>query len=304
MKKISVVLLMACVAMFAQAQKVSLRYNFKEGAMFYANQTTVQNIHQDIMGNAMDIKMTVDARTSYSVLKVENDVATVEVTYESLGMKMESPMMNMAYDSKGEIDANNPMHTALRTIVGKKFVMVMDKYGKVSSVTGFEKVMDELVAKFNGNKEMAEQIAASVKQQFSDEAMKSSMEMMTAIFPENPVSVGESWVVNSVLRSGMEINSQNTLTLKSAVDGKWVISGAADLATNSEATIQTQGMDSHFSLTGKAQYEMVLDAATGWLQQSSVNQVIDGKVSLEGGQLPSAMEIPMKIESQTKMTNI
>lgn len=304
MKKFTVALMLLSVTLFMHAQKVSLKYNFKEGAKFVANQTSVQKIHQDVMGNSMDITVTVVAKTSYAVLKTDKEQTTLEMTYEALAMKMESPMMNMEYDSNGTVDANNPMHTAFGAIVGKKFLMVMDNRGKIASVTGFEQVMTDLVSRFNGNKEMADQIAASVKQQFSDEALKGSMEMMTAIFPENPVAVGESWVVKTVLRTGMELNSENTLTLKSAADGKWVISGISKLATNSEATVQTQGMDSHFSLTGSAQYEMVLDAATGWLVENSINQTIDGKVSLEGGQLPSAMEIPMKIESQTKMTNI
>ncbi|MFT3739451.1 MAG: DUF6263 family protein [Breznakibacter sp.] len=304
MKKISIVLLAAGMAMFAQAQKVSMRYNLKGGSTFYANQTSVQNIHQDIMGNAMDIKVTLNLRTAYSVLKVENGLSTIDVTYESLGMNMESPMMNMAFDSAGEIDASNPMHSALSTIVGKKFTMVMDSRGKVASVSGFDKVMEELVAKFNGNQEMANQIAASLEQQFSDDAMKSNMEMMTAIFPENAVAIGDTWVVKNTIRSGMELNSENTLTLKDVANGKWMVSGVAQLATNSETAIQTQGMESHFSLTGTAKYEMVLDATTGWLIECNINQSIDGKVSLEGGQLPSSMEIPMKIESQTKTTSI
>jgi len=304
MKKMILAVLVLCSGSYLSAQKVSLQYNLKQGSVMTVNMNSVQNIHQEIQGMTMDIKMTIGGKTSYTVDKVESGNFFITVSYETLTMKMESAMMNSEYDSQGTIDPNNPMHTALNAIVGSKFQAVMDAKGKVISVSGFEDIMKKLTDSMGGDKEKADQVAAGIKQQFSDESMKSSIETMTAIFPDAPVAVGDTWVVKTITKSGMEINNENTLTLKEATADKWVIEGIVKLVTNSDVIVPTNGMSSRFSLSGDGQQNITMNPSTGWFVEVKQHQLLDGKVAIEGGQLPAPMEIPMKIEGDTQTTTL
>lgn len=304
MKKMMLAVLLLCSGSYLSAQKVALQYNLKPGSVMMVNMNSVQNIHQEVQGMSMDIKMTVGGKTAYTVDKVESGNYYLTVSYETLTMKMESAMMNMDFDSQGTIDPNNPMHTAMNAIVGSKFQVVMDSKGKVSSVTGFDNIMKKLTDSMGGNQAMADQLAASIKQQFSDESIKSSIETMTAIFPDAPVAVGETWVVKTTTQAGMVINNENTLTLKEASADKWVIEGALKLNTNSEVVVPTQGMSSRFSLNGAGNQNITMNPTTGWFVEVKQHQLLDGKVALEGGQLPAPMEIPMKIEGDTQTTTM
>jgi hypothetical protein len=304
MKRLMLFALMGSICYLANGQKVALKYNLAEGSSYQMKQVTEQMIKQDFQGMNMEIKMTITANTRYVVNKVSEGQYEIDIIYDQLAMKMESPMMNMNYDSQAVPDVTNPMNAAFSSLIGQKFNMVMDSKGKVLSVKGFENVMDSLTAKMGGNRDAAEQMAASLKDQFGNESMQSSMEMVMAIFPEKPVSVGETWVVNTVSNKGMQMTNENTLTLKDASNGKWVLSGNSKLTTNANLPVENQGMKMTFDLAGASTYEMTLSATTGWIQNSAIDQTISGDLSIEGGQLPAPMDVPMKISQKTTISGI
>jgi hypothetical protein len=305
MKNFVVAMLVLVSLNALNAQKVSLRYNLKQGATYVTNQHVVQNIEQTIMGNSMTIKMTMDTRIKYVVNKIENGNFHLSMVHDGLKVVMESPMMNVEFDSAAENqDESNPMSKSFGAIVGQSYDLVITPTGKVLSVTGFDKVMDKILASVNGNQAMADEVAANIKQQFGEESIKTSIEMMTAIYPENPVSVGESWVVKGMIKSGMELNSESNYTLKSVANGQWNIEGVTTLVSNSDLAIPTNGMTSHFEMNGKSTQKVVVNATSGWLENVEMSQIIDGKVNIEGGQLPSPMEIPMKISAESKIVSI
>jgi hypothetical protein len=304
MKNLLLALVLVSTCSFLSAQKVSLQYNLKAGNVFKLNQNVLQNIHQDINGMSMDIKMTMTAQTVYTVDKVENSNYYLTISYESLAMKMESMMMNMSYDSKDTASQNNPLQAGLSAVVGSKFNAVMDNKGKVLSVSGYDAIVKKITDKMAGDDQKLQQATSLVNQQFSDENMKSSIETMTAIFPENPVAIGESWTVKILTRSTMEIANECTYTLKEADAGKWVLEGANKLSTNGEQAVATNGMNAHFLLSGDGKQNIILNSSTGWMVEAKQHSVIDGKVSIEGGQLPAAMEVPMKIEMDVQATSL
>jgi len=75
------------------------------------------------------------------------------------------------------------------------------------------------------------------------------------------------------------------------------------LSTSEGALTEANGMTQRFNLNGTSDFHLILDANTGWVIENSISQNIDGSVTLEGGQLPAPMEVPMKIKSATKVTN-
>jgi hypothetical protein len=304
MKNLKVFLLVTMLTSgisFAFSQKQELKYNLAVGNAYSLNQVIAQTIHQDVSGMSIDMNVTSGGLMKYTVTKIEAGNIHMKIAYQTLFMKMESSMMNMSFDSREPIDEQNPLHQSMSTMVGEEFELIMTPSGNVLSVTGFENIIKKMSEKL-GNEQMANQMAGSLQQQFGDEAMKNNIEAMTAIFPENSVAVGESWTITGTIKSGMILNYNTVYTLDGVKDGKWLISGKSKLISDKNTPVEANGMTQHFALEGDANYTIDLEAKSGWLNSNTINQNLEGTVVVEGGQLPSSMEILMKIGSETKST--
>lgn len=302
LKLILIVFVALLIVGAADAQKYELKFNLAPGTNWKAKQSSIMDINQQVMGMSNDMKMTVEAITAYSVEKVVDGNFYLTFTYDAMLMKIESPMMNMSYDSKQPVDAQNPFGTTIGSMIGEKFEVVMDSKGKVKSVNGFDRIMDKMVKSTGGDQSTKEQVIASIKQQFGDEAIKGSIEMSTALFPATMVGIGDTWIVESMVPVNVQLISKSTLTLKDVKDGKWYLEGTSVLNSNKDAGIQANGMTQHMDLKGTSAFKTEVNSTTGWVVESVVNQNIEGVVVIEGGQLPSSMEIPMKIKGTTTVT--
>ena len=302
LKLILIVFVALLIVGAADAQKYELKFNLAPGTNWKAKQSSIMDINQQVMGMSNDMKMTVEAITAYSVDKVVDGNFYLTFTYDAMLMKIESPMMNLSYDSSQPVDAQNPFSNSLGSMIGEKFEVVMDSKGKVMSVNGFDRIMDKMMKSVGGDNGAKDQVIASVKQQFGDDAIKGSIEMSTALFPASEVAIGDTWIVESVVPVNVELKSKSTLTLKDVKDGKWYLEGTSVLNSNKDAAIQANGMTQHMDLKGTSAFKTEVNSTTGWVVESVVNQNIEGVVVIEGGQLPSSMEIPMKIKGTTTVT--
>ena len=302
LKLILIVFVALLIVGAADAQKYELKFNLAPGTNWKAKQSSIMDINQQVMGMSNDMKMTVEAVTAYSVDKVVDGNFYLTFTYDAMLMKIESPMMNMSYDSKQPVDAQNPLGTTIGSMIGEKFEVVMDSKGKVKSVNGFDRIMEKMLKSTEGDQSTKEQVIASIKQQFGDEAIKGSIEMSTALFPSTMVGIGDTWIVESMVPVNVQLISKSTLTLKDVKDGKWYLEGTSVLNSNKDAAIQANGMTQHMDLKGTSASKTEVNSTTGWVVESVVNQNIEGVVVIEGGQLPSSMEIPMKIKGTTTVT--
>lgn len=302
LKLILIVFVALLIVGAADAQKYELKFNLAPGSNWKAKQSSIMDINQQVMGMSNDMKMTMEAITAYSVDKVVDGNFYLSFTYDAMIMKIESPMMNLSYDSSQPVDAQNPFSNSLGSMIGEKFEVVMDSKGKVMSVNGFDRIMDKMMKSVAGDNGAKDQVIASVKQQFGDDAIKGSIEMSTALFPALEVAIGDTWIVESVVPVNVELKSKSTLTLKDVKDGKWYLEGTSVLNSNKDVAIQANGMTQHIDLKGTSAFKTEVNSTTGWVVESVVNQNIEGVVVIEGGQLPSSMEIPMKIKGTTTVT--
>ncbi|TAJ11098.1 hypothetical protein DMA11_18305 [Marinilabiliaceae bacterium JC017] len=288
-----------------EAQKQQLEYNLKVGETYGFEQLTTQEIHQVITGMANDMKNTIGGEITFLVKSKIDNGYLMDVKYESLKFKMESAVMNMAFDSKNRDANNNEMlNMAFDGIIGKNFEVKMDKTGKINSVTGFEAALEAMAKQAGSNAAMMAQVTESLKQQFSDEAMKQSLEMLTAMFPAEKRKVGESWEIETRTLKPIGMNVRNTYTLTDASKGNWVIKGKGEVQTDKEAKMKQGAMTQSFDLSGTMTTESVFDAASGWVKEVKQEQTIEGQVAIESPQLPVTMEIPMSIKSVTTIRTL
>jgi len=307
MKKLNFVWL--CVAVLflssnAMAQK-SLRYNLKVGEKYGLKQLTTQAIEQNISGMAQNITNTIGGDVTVTIKDKSGDVYTSEVVFESMLFKMESAMMNMTYDSKDEsADQNNPLNKTFSLIVGHPFQMKFDHRGNILEVTGFEEVVNKLIAAFGDNPQQGEMMKQALSGQFSNESMKHSMSSMLIVYPDEKIKVGTQWTSNTKLVQPVAINNTFNYNIDAVSKDVVSLSGTGTLATVEGQSKEQGGMTQHFDLKGDMELTANINAQTGWPSEVKLTQNMDGQVAIESAQLPAPMEVPMKIKTESTFTTM
>ena len=191
----------------AQAQEYTFGYNLKKGDSF--TQTTVADIKitQEAMGQKTDMGNTMTSTLSYKVAEVENDLISMEMTYDRMKMGVETMGTKIEADSKlsaekiatekvtSEKSINemlvsesmaeqktarlassfSGMAPMLKSITNIPITLVLNKQGKIKEVRGAEKLQQSIArqAKTDGGQDL---ITAQFSQQFNEEAVKSMAE--------------------------------------------------------------------------------------------------------------------------------
>ena len=119
--------------------------------------------------------------------------------------------------------------------------------------------------------------------------------MITAIFPNKEVNVGESWKNSVKLESGMSGFMNNTFTLTDVNSNAIFIEGTSQISTeNKDAYIEVNGMPTRYNLTGKMKTSYKLDPQSNWIAEGKIEQEISGNVQIKDNpNLPGGMLIPM-----------
>jgi hypothetical protein len=282
----------------ARAQeKVTLRLNLKPGQTYTLSQTTHQEINQTIGGNPQTMKQAFTFTYSFKPSKVDPD-GTIHGTYkhDAITVKMQGPGGQVDYDSSRDKEPpTNPMAKPFAALVGKELQVVMTPRGEVKELKGADEI---LAAVLESMGDLPEQVRATAKQQmesqFGEAAMKESFEQMTAIYPKDPVAVGESWDVEHRVTAGMPMVINTTYTLKSLDGGRATLDFKGTAKTDPDAPAGIVP-GAKFSLEGTQTGSLALDQATGWIASGTLKQAMDGKMSVDvGGQ---QVEVPMQIKS-------
>ena len=145
-----------------------------------------------------------------------------------------------------------------------------------------------------------QQIQSQLKQSYGEKALRGNLEMATAIFPESPVTIGDSWVVNTKLESGFDANIESTYKLNASNSSYCLISGSSTIKTiNKDEYIQSNGMPMKFDLTGTMSDEIKINSSTGWVMESKINQTLKGTSQIKDNpKIPGGMTIPMEMKNE------
>lgn len=283
MKKILLIAVVIIGSFMAANAQITLSFNPAKGSTYQYTLDMTQKIKQNLMGQNIDMNQ--NMRTVYDMHIIENNSKEIKAsfTYRTVFYEMINPMMNMKYDSNGSNENTTGIDGIMAKIFGslinKSFDITILSDGTVSSVNGMDAIVEDMMTAI-GSDMMSQQVAAGMKEQFSNEAMRTTFEQSFKIYPTSKIKPGESWTVDQETTSGgMDMLINTTYTLKSVTNNKATIVVASNIS----------GMDGQ--LKGTQNGEMILDATTGMQDNSKMTQNIEGNISANG------MEVGMNIES-------
>jgi len=300
MRKIFNLLLLSIALTSCQAQKADLTLNLENGKEYRQVTNSKATIIQDINGQKMNMVMTIKGGMSYKVVSVNPSDYDLEVKYESLSMIMELPQGKMEFSSEKN-DEQDIFSTLLSKMIGNTFNVKMAKNGKILEVKNIESRIESLFEDFTHIPEnQLAQLKAQMTKAYGAEAFKGNIEMVTAIFPDNPVNKGDKWTIKTNLESGMAALMTTEYEFTDLGSDYAMIKGNSVIETeDKDAYIESNGMPMKYDLTGSMISEIKVDKETGWIIEANINQEIKGDAYIKGNpQLPNGMKIPMIMKNE------
>ena len=272
--------------------QVKLAFNPSKGAKYEYQTEMIQNIKQSFMGQEMPIETEMNVTYLMEIREKTTQEAQVQVTYSDVAYIVSSPMMKMGYDSKNPIENPSEMDQILAkmfsNMIGQSFMLLIASDGSVKSVTGMDAISENMIKAVSANGQMALQLGASMRQQFSDDAMKSSFEQSFKIYPANVVKAGDSWNTDyTMTMNNMNTNVKTKYILKDVSRNMATVAAESDIEMS--ASVEMEG-----KLTGTQTGTMIVDARTGMPVTSDMSQNIKGAVKTQG------IDVQMELVSKAK----
>jgi len=246
-----IIALMTITSISSQAQKVELTLNLEKGKEYRQVTNSKATIIQDIYGQKMNIVMTIKGGMSYKVVSVNPSDYDLEVKYESLSMITEMAQMKMEFSSDKN-DEQDILSTLLSKMIGNTFNVKMAKNGKILEVKDIELQIESLFEDFTNIPEnQLAQFKSQITEAYGAEAFKGSIQMVTAIFPGNPVNKGDKWTINTNLESQMALSMTTEYEFTDLGSNYAMIKGNSVIETeDKDEYIESNGMMMKFDMTG------------------------------------------------------
>lgn len=268
------------------AQKTyNLQFKPNTGDKYTAATTTKATITQSVMGQDMVIGMDYNMNMLYEVNK-EGDNTVLKMTYEKLGMDMDAmgQKIQMSSDSQDDNPANKPF----QSLKGGSISTIINSHGEVIDVKG----TDDLLKRMG---DISETEKETLKGFVSKDAIKSTTETFMKIFPANPVKVGDSWQITSLVQTPYKLKLNTHYKLIKVENGIAYIDVAGTVSTDGAQAMKMNGMDINIDLSGDQNGTIQVNEVTGMTQVAQVKQNLKGKMDVMG------QEVPMAVASDTKV---
>jgi hypothetical protein len=281
--------------------QVELRLRLAQGESRYLWLDIQQTVSQGFQGAEQEFGF----GYLFEVQAVDVDgTASIKVTYDAILFKMSGPMGQVLYDSADPPEIVPEPAAPIAGLLGESYTVTVTPLGKVVSVQGAADALVRAMEKaglLEGP--LKEQMQASLEQQFSDQAVQEMLESTFAVFPEQPVSVGDSWSKEVVTTGGLPAIVRSTYTLASCEGGLARIEAESTLAPNPDASpIEMGPVSVRYQISGTTKGPIELEVATGWITRARTEMDLAGEVVVEAP--PGAPEMPGTPMSVTGVVTI
>lgn len=305
MKKILLACTLAIITVAGYAQKVKPALKLIKGNTYYLATAAHSVVKQTINGQLNNIDMTINGKISFKVLNADDSLYYMEVNYTKVGMQMQLPNGNVAFNSDDK-DTTNIMARIMSGITNKPFTATLTRSGRIRSIENAENMITSMIDGFKEvPAEKKEQLKTQLSQSFGSGALKSNLEMAMSVLPEVPVSKNDKWTIKNNLQGAMSGKMVSVYQLMDITPQSFVIHGNATIETDNTADYKiVSNLPMKYNMKGTMVSDVIVDKATGWISSSKVKQNIDGTVVIKDSpQVPGGVTFPMSVASETSTTD-
>jgi hypothetical protein len=275
-----------------------LEWKLAKGKTYYQKAVMDQQITQTVMEQEQKMEQAFGIGQKLQVLDVDaQGNMRIQHTYLWTRVKQNNPMIQVDYDSSqsSPVPAGAEGFAAL---VGQSYTIKLTPQGKVLDVNGVEQVREAVLKKLPGGVDALEM--NPVAMYIDKERVKQMTESNMGIYPDKPVSPGDSWSREMTVMMGWRIIVQSKWTLQKEGAGVATIGVASTLRFDpSGPPMEAAGMTLKGELTGTQEGTLQVVEATGLVAVSKQRQQLKGEIkAITTPDQPPMMVMPMIINTE------
>ena len=276
------------------AEPINLSFNPEKGTKYDYRMEMTQDINQSAAGMNIPIKSEMMAAFRWEVKDKTAQETQLQVTYRELAQTITSSLVNMKYDSRkpneNSTGTEGMIGKMLGGMIGKSLTMTITADGSVKSITGMEAIIDGMAQAADG---APPEMAAEMRKQFGDVAMKGMFEQSLKFYPSSPIRSGDSWNVEIAIPMGnMNTGIKSRYTLKN------VKKNMATIAFVSDLTVDVAELGTGARLTGTQTGTVVVDVRTGMPLTGDMLQNVKGSFEVQGVNVQMGMVSKLKMSTK------
>jgi len=299
----SVLLLMLLVPRPASADdRLDLRLRLKKGDAHRMRVTLEQSIDQTVQQATQQTRQTIVLGYTLAVDDVDGQgLATISVRYDTASFHAKTPAGAVDYDSTSPPAQVPTMASGLAALVGQGYSMKLTPDGRVTEVSGPEKLLASVLGKMNMPAGPARAAAEnSLRRQLNADNLKANLQNVFSPFPDHPVAIGETWARDVQISLGFPLLIESGYKLKAREGGIATIELLGKASTAPNAVLELgQGMRMSYQLKGEQHGSIQIEESSGWTRSAQSSQKLAGSATIETPGAPP-QPVPVTVESETK----
>jgi len=253
----------------------TLKMKLAKGDKFSQEMDTKLDMSFDMMGQPMDMNMTMNGLLDFEVLGDSAGLKEVGMTYTQMKMGMKMKAMGI------ENITDSIMDKATGRIVGKTVLMQLNEKNEIVSTNGFETLTD--------NEALDEATREQMNKMFSKDQMNGMLGMMFQMYPVKPVKIGDSWETETnTSMAGIAMKIKGKYTLTSVKDGVAFI--AMEGKFSGKGNMDQGGVAMEMDMDGTQKGTVNIGLTDGYLKDSDYKIEVKGAMNVMGQKMPLTMK--------------
>jgi len=287
----------------ASLDPVVLQLDLEEGAVYRIRTLTTQDISQSFEGQTFEIGQKMGFEYTYTVTSREPDgSAWVDVMYTRAIFESETPFGSDSYDS-----ANSPSQIpegaeGFAAVVGTGFSMKIGSDGEILKIEGLDEMLDQILSALDlPDAEMRQAFELTMRQQYSEQAMKDQLGNLLFDFPEGSLQVGDSWSSTQESNVMLPIIAETTYTMLDFDENTALIEVRSEIRTGEGEGGMDFGLFAFdFTIAGTQEGTIQVDLNTG-LANSVIDQILMGEMMMviEGEEISVPLNINQTVQVES-----
>ncbi|MBK6938119.1 MAG: hypothetical protein IPH18_15485 [Chitinophagaceae bacterium] len=232
------------------------------------------NMNMDMKMAGFNMKMIMEAETSFEVLAADTSGKQMRLTYTKMKMKMDMGELNKA------VSSDSMMNESQQKIVGKSVTLTLSPENEIIKVSGFDSLM---------NNDLYDPVTKQLfEKTFSKEQLNSMFGMMFSMYPSKPVRIGNSWSAKSKFNMAnidMGVNTKYKLIAVKDSIAEIDVDGKMD----GDGNMKQENINVGMSMKGTQKGRMQIKISDGYLHSGSYKMDASAEVEMMGQKIPITM---------------
>lgn len=220
------------------------------------------------------------------------------IRYDKVHLYTNSSGTETEMDAANAATTHDPLEKMLGALTSARIVAVITPLGEVKTVTGYKEMGDKIMEGFNNSDLNVRKMARSrLEQVIGNGIVKKNMDQLFKIFPDSAVHIGDQWKSSGKQQSDLNLNVNNSFTLKGIDDGVALIRSEGDMTSDS-AAISIMGYEVTANLKGHQRGDYEIDTKTGMLVNASITAHVEGAMQVMGRDIPITVDMKVKMNGR------